>query len=169
MWSISKACSNTSKTTRSCAQLTFARGRCLLPPYAFHTKSHQPCFGQRRPPFVHGRLFAADALFRQVAGIGLRNSAESSHTLLPQLRKQGFFTPWSAVFGAIRPNQNRKTRVMKTTNRNTNIKSTRNIGIAAHIDAGKTTLTERILFYTGEIHNPGEVHEGHGHDRLDGS
>lgn len=44
--------------------------------------------------------------------------------------------------------------------RQVSLEKTRNIGIMAHIDAGKTTTTERILYYTGVSHKIGEVHDG---------
>ena len=44
--------------------------------------------------------------------------------------------------------------------RQTPLKDTRNFGIMAHIDAGKTTATERILYFSGKIHKIGETHEG---------
>ena len=47
------------------------------------------------------------------------------------------------------------------------LRNLRNIGVIAHVDAGKTTVTERILYYTGETHRMGEVHDGTAHMDFD--
>ena len=62
-------------------------------------------------------------------------------------------TPADAAVGV------KEIALMKET-RNVDLSNYRNIGIMAHIDAGKTTTTERILFYTGKSYKIGEVHEG---------
>ena len=52
--------------------------------------------------------------------------------------------------------------------RTTPLELYRNIGICAHVDAGKTTTTERVLFYTGISHKIGEVHDGAAVQKLEG-
>ena len=66
----------------------------------------------------------------------------------------------SSPVNTIGEQEGRKEERKKSVSRTVPLERCRNIGIMAHIDAGKTTTTERILFYTGRTHRLGEVHEG---------
>ena len=72
----------------------------------------------------------------------------------PRLRALPLVIPFGAPWAPLNP------REALTMARVTPLERYRNIGISAHIDAGKTTTTERILFYTGVSHKIGEVHDG---------
>src|SRR5690606_25096540 len=90
------------------------------------------------------RLFPSPFAANEVSGLTLRSLRSKRLTPLQRETHQ--------------PNQ--RASGIKAMARTTPIERYRNFGIMAHIDAGKTTTTERILFYTGVSHKIGEVHDG---------
>src|SRR6185437_14731941 len=91
---------------------------------------------------------------RMETGLSIASSCSAMHGAPGPA---AFLLP-SVPISRIKPQQTDE--IIQTMARATELKYYRNIGIMAHIDAGKTTTTERILYYTGKSHKIGEVHDG---------